>query len=71
MSTAIEPEPLKGDESSGRLMRFTVRVVAATLVITGLVAWLLATHTSVPVAGSSGRAVSRSGSTTLFYHATN
>lgn len=71
MSTAIEPDPFKGDASSGRLMRYTVRVVAATLVITGLVAWLLVSHAPAPVAGSPGRALSRSGSTTLFYRATN
>ncbi len=71
MSTAMQPEPLDGDESSGRLMRYTLRVVAVTLVITGLVAWFLVSHTPTPVAGAPGKTITRSSSTTLFYHATN
>jgi len=71
MSTAIEPEPLKGDEGNGRLMRFTVRVVAVTFVITGLVAWFLVSHTPRPVAGAPGKTFTRTSSTSLFYHAAN
>lgn len=71
MSTAIEPEPLKGDETSGRLMRFTVRVVAVTFIVTALVAWFLVSHTPGPVAGAAGRTVTRSSSTTLFHHPTD
>ncbi len=69
MSTAMEPDPLKADATSGRLIRFTLRVVAASLVVTGLVAWLLVSHT--PTAPSTPRAATRSSSSTLFYHATN
>jgi clan AA aspartic protease (TIGR02281 family) len=71
MSTAMQPEPLSGDGSGGRLMRFTLRVVAATLVITGLIAWLLVSHTPTRVAGAPGHTITHSSSTTLFYHATN
>lgn len=69
MSTAMQPEPLEGGESNGRLMRFTLRLAAGTLVVTGLVAWLLVSHTPTPVAGAPGRSVTRSSS--LFYHASN
>jgi clan AA aspartic protease (TIGR02281 family) len=69
MSTAMQPEPLKGGESNGRLMRFTVRVVAATFVIAGLVAWFLVSHMPRPVAGAPGKTITRS--SLLFYHAAN
>ena len=69
MSTAMEPEPLKAEETNGRLMRYTLRVVAASLVVTGLVAWLLVNHYPAPTGRTMARAVISSSS--LFYHASN
>lgn len=71
MSTAMEPEPLKADATSGRLMRFTLRVVVGSFVVTGLVAWLLVSHTPTPAGQTASRPSTGSSSSTLFYHASN
>jgi aspartyl protease family protein len=67
----MEPEPLKGDETSGRLMRYTLRLASGTFVITGLVAWLLVSHTPTRVTGAPGHTITHSSSASLFYHAAN
>ena len=71
MSTETGPEAFKAEETGGRLMRFTVRVVVASFVVTGLVAWLLVSHTpaSTSASGTKSRAVTSS--STMFYHAAN
>jgi len=69
MSTATEPEGLKAEPGSGRLMRFTLRVVAGSLVVTGLVAWLLVSHTPAPTGHTAMRARTSATSSSLFYHA--
>jgi clan AA aspartic protease (TIGR02281 family) len=69
MTTATEPEPLKPEETSGRLMRFTWRVVVGSFVVTGLVAWLLVSHTPASTGGAATRSVASS--STMFYHAKN
>ncbi|HLJ06398.1 MAG TPA: TIGR02281 family clan AA aspartic protease [Acetobacteraceae bacterium] len=51
-------------------MRYTLRVVAGSLVVTGLVAWLLVSHTPTPTGKTMPRAATGS-SSTLFYHASN
>lgn len=71
MSTAMEPEPLKADPTSGRLMRYTLRVVVGSFVLTGLVAWLLVSHTPAPTGQAAPRAKASSSSSTLFYHASS
>jgi clan AA aspartic protease (TIGR02281 family) len=70
MSTAMDQEPIKVDASAGRLLRFTVRVVAAALVVTGLVAWLLVSHTPTSTSRAAPRA-SAGDSSGLFYHASH
>jgi aspartyl protease family protein len=65
----MEPEPLKADATTGRLMRYTLRLVAGSLVVTGLVAWLLVSHTPAPAGHSMPRAAASSSSSTLFYRA--
>jgi clan AA aspartic protease (TIGR02281 family) len=66
----MRPEDLK-DPASGRLLRFTLSVVAGSLVVTGLVAWLLVSHTPAPLGQTTARASARSSSSSLFYHASN
>jgi clan AA aspartic protease (TIGR02281 family) len=67
----MEPEPLKADPTSGRLMRYTLRVVVGSFLVTGLVAWLLVSHTLGPASQTAPRARASSSSSTLFYHAAN
>ena len=71
MSTAAEPERPEAEPASGRLLRFTLRVVAASLVVTGLVAWLLVSHTPAPTGQTATRTRTGSSSTSLFYHASS
>jgi clan AA aspartic protease (TIGR02281 family) len=71
MSTAAEPERPEADSASGRLLRFTLRVVAGSLVVTGLVAWLLVSHTPTPTGQTAARTRTSSSSSSLFYHASS
>lgn len=71
MSTAAEPERPEADSASGRLLRFTLRVVAGSLVVTGLVAWLLVSHSPAPTGQTAVRTRTSSSSSSLFYHASS
>ncbi|HXP77034.1 MAG TPA: TIGR02281 family clan AA aspartic protease [Stellaceae bacterium] len=70
MTTAMDRERVKAEVGTGRMMRFTVRVAAGVLALTGIVAWFAVSHTPAP-AGPTAARTSAAGSGDLFYHASH
>lgn len=70
MTTAMERERVKPEAGTGRMLRFTVRVAAGVLALTGLVAWVAMSHTPAP-AGPTAARTGAAGSSGLFYRASH
>jgi clan AA aspartic protease (TIGR02281 family) len=65
----MEPEQVKAPATKRRLLRFTVWVVVASAVMTGLVAWTLGGQSTQSTRAASH--TSTHSSSTLFYHASS